>query len=109
MDWGYESDEIDPEIILSVPVQVEQDEIESHALNKLDLIVIDDESINGDPLNARDMEDTGGLEEGSKRGFTFGGMLWDASWVDDMNLYNDLDDWGQDGDELPEGDAVESF
>ena len=94
MDWGYKSYETGPKILLSVLIQVDQEEIESQASNEPDLIVVDDESIDGDPLDAGEMEDTGGLEEGSRKGFTFGGMLWDAIWVDDMNLYDDLTGMG---------------
>ena len=94
MEWGYESDETDHRMILSVPVQVEQEEVESQASNEIDLIISDDKSIDGDPLDVGEINDAGGLEEGSLRGFTYGGLLWDASWKDDMDLYNDLDDWG---------------
>ena len=109
MDWGYESDEVDPEMILSVPVQVEQGEVESQASNEIDLIISDDEIVDGNPFYVGKTDITGGLEEGSQRRFTYGDLLWDASWEDDMDLYDDLDDWGWEGDELPGGDPEESM
>ena len=79
MDLGYKSNETNPKMILSIPVQVEQEEVEYQTSNELDLIISDDKSIDGDPLDARETDDTGGLQEGSQRGFTYGGLLWDAS------------------------------
>ena len=46
----------------------------------------------GDSLDVGETEDTSALGEGPWQGFTFGGMLWDASWVDNINLYDDLND-----------------
>ena len=109
MDWGYESDEIDPEMILSVPVQVEQGEVESQASNEIDLIISDDEIVNGNPFYVGKTYITGGLEEGSQRRFTYGDLLWDASWEDDMYLYDDIDDWCWERDELSGEDSEESM
>jgi len=74
------------------PVQVEHEEIEWRASNEPDLFINDTESMVGNPFDAGETEDTSELEEGYQREFTFGGMLWDASWVDNMDLYDDLDD-----------------
>jgi len=45
------------------------------------------------------MGDTSALKEETRRGFTYGGLFWDKKWEDDMDLYDDLDDWCCAGDE----------
>ena len=45
MDWDYESDETDPEIIFSAPVHIDHEEIESQASNEPDLTITDTESL----------------------------------------------------------------
>ena len=58
MDWNYESNETDPELILITPVQEEHEEIESYASNELVMIDSDNESVVGDPPVAEGIDDT---------------------------------------------------
>jgi len=109
MDWDYESDETDPEIIFSAPVHIDHEEIESQVSNEPDLTVTDTESIVGDSLDVGETEDTSALRKGSRKGFTYESLLWDASWEDDIDLYDDIDDWCWERDELPGEDSEESM
>jgi len=47
------------------------------------------------------MEDTSAIKEETRRGFTYRGVFWDEKWEDDMDLYDDHDDWSCAGHELP--------
>ena len=60
------------------------------------------ESLVGDSLDVEETGNTSALKEGSQRGFTYGGLFWDARWEDDMDLYDDLNDWCWEGDEFQE-------
>ena len=57
------------------------------------MIIPDTKSMVGDSLDVGDTEDTSVLGEGPWQGFIFEDMLWDANWVDNMDLYDDLDNW----------------
>ena len=74
LNWDFKSDEIDPEMILLAPIQVEPKEIELKVHIKGDEMISDAESVVGDfpATKVVVMEDT---EEGPQRGFTFGGIL----------------------------------
>ena len=63
----------------------------------------------GDSLDVGETGDISALKEGSRRGFTYGGLLWDKKWKDDMDLYDDLDDWYCTRDELPGEDYEEGM
>ena len=56
-----------------------------------------------------EMEDTSTIKEETRRGFTYGGVFWDETWEDDMDLYDDLDDWCCAGDELLGEDSEEDM
>jgi len=92
MDWDFESDETDPAIILKGPpdskdtgVRMGQDdkdetsEAESAIRNvptTVELGVLPNDEMN---------------PEGR---IFFGGIWWDSSWVEDMDLYDDHENWG---------------
>ena len=71
MDWDYESDETDPEIIFSVPVHIDHEKIESQASNEPDLTISNTESLVGNSLDVGETGDASALREGSRRGFTY--------------------------------------
>ena len=104
MDWGYESDETVPEIIFAGLDHIDHGEVESQASNEPELTIADTESLVGDSLDVEEMGDTSALKEETRRGFTYGGLFWDEKW-EDMNLYDELDDWCCEGDELPGEDS----
>jgi len=54
MDWGYEFDETDPEVIFATPDHINHEEIESQASNELELTIADTESLVGDSLNVEE-------------------------------------------------------
>jgi len=93
MDWGYESDETDPEIIFSAPDHINHKKVESQASNEPELTIADTKSLVGDSLEVGETGDTSALREENRRGFTYGGLFWDGKWEDGMDLYDDLDDW----------------
>ena len=66
MDWDYESDETDPDIIFSAPIYINHEEIEFQASNESDL-TITVESMIRDSLDVGEMDDTCALGEGSRR------------------------------------------
>ena len=47
MDWGYESDETDPEVIFATPDHIDHKEVESQASNEPELTIVDTESLVG--------------------------------------------------------------
>jgi len=57
------------------------------------MIINDTESVVGDPLDVLETDNTCDLGEGTQREFIFGGILWDACWIDQWDLYDDLEDW----------------
>ena len=93
MDWGYESDEIDPEDIFVAPNHIDYEEVECQASNEPELTIVDTESLVGNSLDVVEMENTSTIKEETRRGLTYGGVFWDETWEDDMDLYDDLDDW----------------
>ena len=93
MDQGYESYETDPEVIFAAPDHIDHEEVESQASNEPELTIADTESLIGDSIDVEEMGDTSVLKEETRRGFTYGGLFWDEKWEDDMDLYDDLDDW----------------
>ena len=90
------------------PVHIDHEEIESRASNEPDLTITDTESLVVDSLDVGETGDTSALRKETRRGFTYGGLFWDARWEDDIDLY-DLDDWCWEGDELPGEDSEESM
>ena len=109
MDWEYEYDETGREIIFSAQVHIDHEEIKSQASNEPDLTITNTKRMVVDSLDVGETEDTSALREGSQRGFTYGRLLWDASRKVDINLYDDLDDWCWEGNELPGEDSEESM
>ena len=109
MDWGYESDETDLEVILSAPDHINHEEVESQASNEPELTIADTESLVGDSLEVGKTGDTSALKEETRRGFTYRGLFWDEKLKDEIDLYEDLDDWCCEGDELPGEDFEEGM
>ena len=109
MDWDYESGEIDPELILIAPVQEEHEEMESYASNEPIMIVSDTESVVRDPLVAEEIDYINDSEAEPQQEFTFKGILWDASWVDQWDFYDDLKNCRYNRDELSEEDPGEDM
>ena len=109
MDWGYESDETDPEDIFTAPDHIDYEEVESQASNEPEPTIVDTESLVGDSLEVAEMEHSSTIKEEARRGFTYGGVFWDETWEDDMDLYDDLDDWCCAGDESPGEDPDEDM
>ena len=109
MDWEYESDETDPEVIFAAPDHIDHEEVESQASNEPELTIVDTESLGGDSLDVEEMGDMSALKEDTWRGFTYGGAFWDEKWEDDMDVYDDLNDWCCAGDELPGEDSEEGM
>ena len=63
----------------------------------------------GDSIEVAEIEPSSPIEEETRRGFTYGGVFWDETWEDDMDLYDDLDDWCCVGDESPGEDPEEDM
>ena len=106
MDFDFQSDETDPKIIIAATVHVEQEEVEPQVQAEVNEAINDVESMVGDTPTVVDMGDD---ETGLQEEFVFGGILWNANWIEDMNLYDDLDKWYYDGDELPGINSGESW
>ena len=51
MDWGYEFDETDSEVIFVAPDHLDHEEVESQASNEPELTIVDTESLIGDSLD----------------------------------------------------------
>ena len=109
MDWGYESDMTGPEVIFTAPDHIDYRQVESQTSNEPELTIVDMVSLIGDSLDVMEMEDTSTIKEETRRGFTYGGVSWDETWEDDMDLYDDLDDWCCTGDELLGEDSEEDM
>jgi len=92
MDWGYESDETDLEDIFTAPDHIDYEEVESQVSNEPEPTIVNTESLVEDSLEVAEMEHTSTIKEEARRGFIYGGVFWDETWEDDMNLYDDLDD-----------------
>ena len=109
MDWGYESDETDPAETI-VPLNwVDCEEVESQASNEPEPTNVDTESFVGDSLEIAVTEHSSTIKEETRRGFTYGGVFWNEKWKEDMDLYDDLDDWCCAGDESPEENPEEDM
>jgi len=109
MDWGYESDETDPAETI-VPLNwVDCEEVESQASNEPEPTNVGTESFVGDSLEIPVTEHSTTIKEETRRGFTYGGVFWNETWEEDMDLYDDLDDWCCAGDESPEEDPEEDM
>jgi len=63
MNWGYESDETDPEDIFGAPDYIDHEEIEFQAFNEPELTITDTESLIGDSLDVEETGDTIALKE----------------------------------------------
>ena len=75
MDWGYESDETDPEVIFVAPDHIDHEEIESQASNEPELTIADTESLVGDSLDVEEMGDMSALKEDPKRIYLWRSLL----------------------------------
>jgi len=100
MDWDFESGETDPDVILKGPptnldagIRMGQDE--SNDINEAESAIRD----------APVTEDLGVQpnEEMNPDGRIFvGGIWWNSCWVEDMDLYDDNENWGCDLDTVLE-------
>ena len=77
-----------PKIIITATGQAEQEEIEPQVQVEIDDVISDTESLVGDSPG---VEGIGDDETEPQRGFMFGVIHWDANWIKDMDLYDDLD------------------
>ena len=91
MDWDFESDETNPAIILKSPpdsndtgVRLEQDNREE--------IGEAESAIRNAPTTV-DMGILPSNEMNPEGRFFFGGIWWDSSWMEDMDLYDDNENW----------------
>jgi len=91
MDWDFESDETDPAIILKGPpdskdtgVRMEQDEKDE---------ISEAESAIRDAPATVDLGVLPNDEMNPEGRIFFGGIWWDSSWVEDMDLYDDHENW----------------
>ena len=109
MDWGYESDETDPAETIMPLNWVDCEEVESQASNEPEPTNVDTESFVGDSLEIAVTEHSSTIKEETRRGFTYGDVFWNEKWEEDMDLYDDLDDWCCAGDESPEEDPEEDM
>ena len=109
MDWGYESDETDPAEMIVPLNRVDYEEVESQASNEPEPTNVDTESFVGDSLEIPVTEHSTTIKEETRRGFTYGGVFWNETWEEDMDLYDDLDNWCCAGDESPEEDPEEDI
>ena len=79
MDWGYESDETDPEDIFTAPDHVDYEEVESQASNQPEPTIVDTGSLVGDSIEVAEIEPSSPIEEETRRGFTYGSVFWDET------------------------------
>ena len=63
MDWGYESDETDPEDIFTAPDHIDYEEVKSQASNEPEPTIVDTESLVGDSLEVAEMEHSSTIKE----------------------------------------------
>ena len=100
MDWEFESDETDPKVILksspdNLNAEIHMGQDEADDINEAESAIRD----------APVAEDLGVLpnEEVNLDGRIFvGGIWWNSCWVEDMDLYDDNEDWGCDLDTVVE-------
>jgi len=82
MDWGYESDEINPKVSLAAPVQCTW------------RLVTDAKVLSKVHPASHEFEDTNGIGIDSQEKITFGGVQWNVRWKRYWDLYDgNLDDW----------------
>jgi len=68
--------------------------MEPHASLEADAVISDAETVVGGSIVIGEVDDMGDTEVTPQRGFMFGGILWDAVWIDCWDQFDgDLDDW----------------
>jgi len=87
MNWDYESNETSPNLILATLGDLEE-MIESPVQLEIDNIVSDAESVIEGSLVSEELTDTGGFEAEPQESIFYGGVQWDASWLEDWDLYD---------------------
>jgi len=100
MDWDFESDETNPAIILGSPPNSKDSEVRLEQDNK-DEISEAESAIRNAPTTV----DRGILpsnEMNPEGRIFFGGIWWNSSWVEDMDLYDDNENWRCDYDTVLE-------
>ena len=100
MDWDFESDETDPDVILKGPPDSTDTGVRMGQDGK-DEISEAESAIRNAPATV----DLGVLpnDEMNPEGRIFvGGIWWDSSWVEDMDLYDDHENQGCDYDAVLE-------
>ena len=105
MDWEFESDETDPKVILksspdNLNAEIHMGQDEADDINEAESAIRD----------APVAEDLGVLpnEEVNLDGRIFvGGIWWNSCWVEDMDLYDDNENWGCDFDTVLEEEKEE--
>jgi len=105
MDWEFESDETDPNVILKgspddLNAEIHMGQDEADDINEAESAIRD----------APVAEDLGVLpnEEMNPDGRIFvGGIWWNSCWVEDMDLYDDNENWGCDFDTVLEEEEEE--
>ena len=109
MDWDYESDETDPKTIFSGPKG--STNVMGVAERNKENTIKDDESVIRNVTRIEDQEDAPEAEVESPGKMFYGGIWWNSSWIKDMDLYDDNENWrcGDDSimEENPEEDPEE--
>jgi len=91
MDWDFESDETDPAIILKGPSDSKDTGVRIGQDNK-DEISEAESAIRNAPTTV-DLGVLPNNEMNPEGRIFFGGIWWDSSWVEDMDLYDDHENW----------------
>ena len=112
MDWDFESDETNPAIILGSPTSSKDSGVRLEQNNEED--INEAESAIGDAPPTMDMGILPSNEANPEGRFFFGGIWWNSSWIEDMDLYDDNENWRCEYDtileeegENPEGENLE--
>ena len=109
MDWDYESDETDPKIIFSGSKG--SNNVMGVAKRNKKNTIKDTESVIRNVTRIEDQEDAPDAEVESPGRMFYGGIWWNSSWIKDMDLYDDNENWrcGDDSiiEENPEEDPAE--
>ena len=105
IDWGYGSDQTDPEMIFHRPMD---SDIEMSLMGQENMELIDDaQSIVGD----LPMDETPGTTIDDEIDFegklSSGSIWWNSSWAQNQNLYYDHDYWRCDEDGIMENENPE--
>ena len=87
MDWDFESDETNPAIILRSPPDNDDTAVRLEQDNKEE--ISEAESAIGNAPTTVDMDILPSDEMNPEGRFFFGGIWWDSSWAEDMDLYDD--------------------